>query len=99
LIAALENLSATDVWAETTRTLSAGTNLNDLSVADIIAGISDGEYDLQEMLRIMFAVLAGKSSGGGTTSITFRDSGDTKNRVTATVDSNGNRTAVTLIET
>ncbi len=78
---------------------TAISNLNDITVADIIAGISDGAYDLQEILRIMFAVLAGKSTGGGTTSIAFRDSGDTKNRVSATVDTDGNRTAVTLIET
>jgi len=74
-------------------------NLNDITVADIIAGIADGSYDLQEMLRIMFAVLAGKSTGGGTTSIAFRDSGDSKDRVVATVDPDGNRTNVTLIET
>ena len=72
--------------------------MNDISVADIISGIADGTYDLQEMLRIMFAALAGKSSGGGTSTITFRDAADTKNRISATVDSNGNRTAITLDE-
>jgi copper chaperone CopZ len=72
--------------------------LNDISVADIISGIADGTYDLQEMLRIMFAALAGKSSGGGTSTITFRDAADSKNRISATVDSNGNRTAITLDE-
>jgi hypothetical protein len=34
-------------------------------------------------------------TGGGTTSITFRDLSDTLDRVSATVDSSGNRTAVT----
>ena len=38
----------------------------------------------------------GKASGGDTTSIKFRDLADTKNRVTETVDANGNRTSVTL---
>ena len=70
--------------------------LNDITVADIIAGIADGSYDLQEMMRIMFAALSGKSSGGGTTTLTFRDSGDAKNRITATVNSSGDRTAMTL---
>jgi hypothetical protein len=69
--------------------------LNDISVADIIAGIADGSYDLQEMMRIMFAVISGKSSGGGTSTVTMRDADDGKNRISATVDSNGNRTAVT----
>lgn len=70
--------------------------LNDISVADIISGIADGSYDLQEMIRIIFAFAAGKSNGGGTTTINFRDGADSKNRITATVDSNGNRTAVTV---
>lgn len=47
------------------------------------------------MLRIMFAVLAGKSSGSGTPTVKFRDSADSKDRVSATV-TDGNRTAVTL---
>ena len=70
--------------------------LNDISVADIIAGVADGSYDLQEMMRIIMAATAGKSSGGGGSTITFRDTADTKNRISATVDANGNRTAVTL---
>lgn len=65
-------------------------------VAANIAGITDGTNDLQEMMRIMFAALVGKSSGGGTATLVFRDSGDVKDRITATVDINGNRTAITL---
>jgi hypothetical protein len=70
--------------------------LNNITVADIIAGIADGSYDLQEMMRIIFAACSGKSAGGGTATLTFRDSGDAKNRITATVDSSGNRTTITL---
>ena len=70
--------------------------LNDITVADIIAGVADGSYDLQEMIRIIFAACAGKSDGGGTATVHFRDSGDTKNRITTTVSAVGNRTAVTL---
>ena len=70
--------------------------LNDITVADIIAGIADGSYDLQEMMRIMFAALSGKSSGGGTTTLTFQDPGDAKARITAIVNSSGDRTAMTL---
>lgn len=72
------------------------TALNDITVADIIAGVADGTNDLQEMMRIMFAALSGKSTGGGTTTLTFRDSADAKARITATVDASGNRTAMTL---
>jgi hypothetical protein len=42
------------------------------------------------------SVLAGKSSGGGTATIIFRDTADGTDRVTATVDADGNRTGVVL---
>lgn len=70
--------------------------LNDISVTDILTAIVEGGLDIKESLRLMLAVLVGESTGGGTTSVAFRDTGDTKNRVATTVDSNGNRTAVVL---
>lgn len=70
--------------------------LNDITVADIIAGIREGSLDLQEMLRVILAAAAGKASGGGTTEVTFRDQADTKDRIVMTVDEDGNRTAVTV---
>jgi len=51
---------------------------------------------LRQALRILLAASAGKSSGGGTSTVNFRDLADSKNRISATVDSNGNRTSVTL---
>lgn len=56
----------------------------------------EGAYDVGEFLRIMLSALANIVSGGGTTTISFRDIGDTKDRIVATVDSSGNRSAVTL---
>lgn len=51
-------------------------------------------------LRLMLAVLAGKLSGAGTTTEIFRNGvADTKARVTATVDTSGNRTAITTDQT
>ena len=47
-----------------------------------------------ETTRIMLSALAGKVSGANTTSIAFRDVGDTKARISATVDQYGNRTVV-----
>ncbi len=70
------------------------------AITEITDGVRDkvmeGSLTLQHVLRIILAVIAEKSAGGGTASITFRDNADAKNRVTATVDANGNRTAVTL---
>ncbi len=50
-------------------------------------------------LRVILAALAGKVSGAATTTVSIRNVTDTKNRITATVDSNGNRTAVTTDNT
>ncbi|NIT55414.1 MAG: hypothetical protein GWN00_04005 [Aliifodinibius sp.] len=56
----------------------------------------EGTLTYRQIIKIFLAVLAGKSSGGGSQSLAFRDNADAKNRVAATVDANGNRTAVTL---
>jgi hypothetical protein len=47
-------------------------------------------------MKIMVAALAGKISGAAGTEIKIRDLNDTKDRITATVDTNGNRTVVTI---
>ena len=70
------------------------TDLANLTVSDIIAGITDGSYDLQEMVRIGFAILAGIGSGGGTSTVTYKDPTGIKDRIVATVDENGNRTPI-----
>ncbi len=62
---------------------------------DDIDGAIDG-YSLEEAMRLVLSALAGKLSGAATTSIAIRDVADTTNRIAATVDSSGNRTAITL---
>lgn len=56
----------------------------------------EGSLDEDEVLRILLAEAAGKSSGGGTDTIKFRNQADNADRITATVDQDGNRTAITL---
>lgn len=56
----------------------------------------DGTYTFEEVMRLIASALAGKVSGAGTGTETFRDLSDTKNRIVSTVDQDGNRTAVTL---
>lgn len=56
----------------------------------------EGSYDHQEVMRLILAALAGKLTGAGTSTVTIRDTTDSKDRIVATVDSNGNRSAVTL---
>ncbi len=60
----------------------------------VLDEVIEGAVTLRETLRLILSVLTGKSSGGGTATVVFRDIGDTKARISATVDSNGNRTAV-----
>ena len=48
----------------------------------------------RQALAVMAAALAGTLSGGGTTTITIKGVGVATTRITATVDSSNNRTAV-----
>lgn len=86
---------ATALAAADDAVLAAIAGLTIPSVADILAGVVEGSITLKGALRLCLAVLAGKSSGGGTATVTFRDVADAKARVTATVTADGNRTAIT----
>ena len=55
-----------------------------------------GTYTMRQLLKVFAAALAGKATGGGTTTITFRGVDDASNVIVATVDASGNRSAVTL---
>jgi hypothetical protein len=51
---------------------------------------------LRQALRLVTAATAGKISGGGSTTITIRNAvADGVDRIVATVDTDGNRTAIT----
>lgn len=56
----------------------------------------DGSVTARQSVRLANSVLGGKASGLETTSVAYRDLADAKNRVAATVDESGNRSAVTL---
>jgi len=58
--------------------------------------VVEGALNRVEALRLILAALVGKTSGGGTTTITIRNPGDSKDRIIATVDTDGNRTNVVL---
>lgn len=73
-----------------------GTDLLEVSGSSILTEVIDGSYNFKQVLQIMAAVMAGKVTGGNTSTITFRDLGDGTNRVVATVDSNGNRTNIVI---
>ena len=69
------------------------------SIATALLDLSNGvetSYTLRQALRLILSSAAAKLSGAATTSVVIRDIGDTKDRITATVDADGNRTAVSV---
>lgn len=81
---------------------TVGTNVDDILADTGTDGVVvsprtvEGSIDEIEALRLVLAALVGKATGGGTATVTFRDTGDTTDRIILTVDSSGNRSAVTL---
>lgn len=66
------------------------------AVDEILDEVVEGSLTMRQVLRIVLAALAGKSTGGGSGTINFRDQADTKNRIVATVNVSRDRTAVTV---
>jgi tetrahydromethanopterin S-methyltransferase subunit F len=64
------------------------------AVDEILDEVVEGTITLRQAIRLCLSALAGKSTGGGSATLTFRDIADSKARITATVDVNGNRTAI-----
>lgn len=97
-IAALNNLSQANVRSAVGL---ASANLDDqfdaipAALLDLVDGV-ETDITLREALRLVLSALVGKLSGAATTTVTIRDANDTTDRITATVDADGNRSAVTL---
>lgn len=70
--------------------------LNSAAVDAIYNEVVDCPYTVRELLRGFASALLAKCSGLDTTTAVFRDLDDTKDRIEATVDEYGNRSAVTL---
>jgi hypothetical protein len=71
---------------------------NATELLDQAAGV-EANLTVRQQLRLAAAALYGKAAGLSTTTVTFRDTNDTVDRITATVDASGDRTAVTLNST
>ena len=63
------------------------------ALLDLTNGV-ETSTTVRQALRLILSALAGKLSGAATATIKIRDINDTKDRITATVDADGNRTAV-----
>lgn len=90
-------LASADTGA--TAVARSGDLSSDAEIADAVLDEAvEGAHTMRQLLRLMAAALFGKASGGGTATVTFRNLADNGDRIVATVDANGNRTAVTLTE-
>jgi len=68
---------------------------NATALLDLAAGVETG-LTLRQAMRLLAAASAGKLSGAATTTITVRNAvADSKDRITATVTSDGDRSAIT----
>ena len=76
--------------------LNTGVALTAAGVDAILDEVVVGSYTMRQLLKVMAAALAGKLSGGGTATLTFRGVDDASDVIVTTVDANKNRTNVTL---
>jgi len=104
-VTALNDISAADVWSVATRELTSGNNivlakgvgltgLNDIAAIDVLASGDIDGFSLEESQKLILATGVGVLSGAATTAIAIQAADNSKTRVLATVDSDGNRTAV-----
>lgn len=68
---------------------------NATALLDGAAGVEAG-MTVRQGLRLFAAALLGKANGLATSTVKFRDTNDTKDRISAQVDADGNRYSVTL---
>jgi hypothetical protein len=66
------------------------------TAADIWAHVLETGLSAEEVLRVLLATLAGRSTGVGTTTETYLSQNGATPRVTATFDTAGNRTAIVV---
>lgn len=72
-----------------------GYRLSSTGVDDVLDEVVEGATTLRESVRLANSALGGKASGLETTTAVYRDLADSKDRLTAVVDADGNRTSVT----
>jgi hypothetical protein len=72
------------------------TALNDITVANILAGVVEGTVTIKHAIAAILAFSAGTTDGANTTSLVFKNQAASKDRITMTVNTNGERSAVTL---
>jgi len=72
------------------------TALSAAAVDSILDETVEGALTLRHITKILLAYMAGRSTGGGTVTISFRDQANTKNRIVMTVNADGDRSNVVV---
>lgn len=101
IVQAIESAGIASIWGYPTSALiAAGSigkylldNVEGLMAADAI----EPGWNLAEAIRVILAVCSGNISGGGSNNVVIRSVDNSKDRVNALVDGNGNRTT-TLVD-
>jgi hypothetical protein len=92
------------VTLSTTDTATAGPlavrgaegTIDDVGLLYYVEANPETGYGVNDLIKTIAAATAGKVSGAGTTTITIRDITDSRDAIVATVDADGNRSAVTV---
>jgi len=92
-VGTVEDYSIGTVVVDTSRLLSV-----DNIPLSVFSKVMSGSNNLnfEQIMEVMTSAMAGKSSGGGTTNVKFRNLDDDTDVIDAIVDENGNRTLVDL---
>ena len=90
------NLDNLDAAISTRAATGASMALTAGAVDAIWDEVIELAYTARQLMRLYAAASGGKASGLDTNVPKYRDLGDTKNRIDATTDATGNRSAVTL---
>jgi hypothetical protein len=92
--------TAANVWAYATREITGVTTAGGQAIADALldrAGAVETGMTPRQCFRVLAANAVGKLSGANSTTVTIRNAvADNANRIVATVDEYGNRSALTL---
>ncbi len=83
--------------------IAAVGKVNELTQDDVTGALLtskiEGDWSFRDVMRLLVAAAAGQSDkaalGGGATQHTYRDLDDTKDRIVASVNAAGERTAIT----
>jgi hypothetical protein len=89
--------AAVNSMADNTLTASALATDAGAEIADAVAArVYEGTLTQEQIMRILLAAAAGLVNDAETGAPKFRDVADSKNRIAATVDEDGNRLTITL---